>query len=90
MSLNGFIGLRRNDLSFDSADQLIQFKEIFHFLVGEWHMVFELWRLLSGCLSDLGDSLSKPNLLSQLEEGAIVFNSLPNVVQHVHFPSNQQ
>ena len=49
-------------------------------------MVFELWTLLPSHLSNLGDSLSKPNLLSQLGEGAIVLNSLPDIVQHVHFP----
>ena len=49
-------------------------------------MVFKLWRLLPISFSDPGDSLSKPNLLSQLGEGAIIFNLLPNIVQHVHFP----
>ena len=42
MGLNGFIGLRRDDLGSNSADQLIQCSEIFHSPVGEWHMVFEL------------------------------------------------
>ena len=48
-------------------------------------MVFELWRLLSGHLSNPGDSLLKPNLLPQVGERAIVLDSLPNIVQHVHF-----
>ena len=64
--LNSFVGLRRDDFSLDSADQLIQFEEIFHSLVEEWCMILELWRLLPGCFSDLGDSLLKPSLLSQL------------------------
>ena len=84
--LNSLIGSRRDDLSSDSADQLIQFEEIFHSPVVEWCMIFKLWRLLPSHLSDLSDSLLKPNLLFQLGGGAIIFNSLPNIVQHVHFP----
>ena len=86
MGLNSFIGLWRDDLSLDGADQLIQLEEIFHSPVGERCMVLKNWRLLPSCLSNLCDSLSKPNLLSQLGEGATLLNSLPNIGQHVHFP----
>ena len=85
-SFNSFIGSWRDDLSSEYADQLIKFKEIFHSLIREWCMVFELWGLLPGHLSNPSDSLLKPNLLFQLGMGAIVLDSLPNVVQQVHFP----
>ena len=85
MSFNSFIRSWRDDLSSDSADQFIQLKEIFHYPVREWCMVYKLWKLLPSCLSNPGDSLSKPNLLPQLRERAVVLDSLPNVVQHVHF-----
>ena len=83
--LDSLIGLGRDDLGLDSADQLVQFEEILHSTVGEWCMIFKLWGLLPSHLSDLSDSLLKPNLLSQLGDGVIIFNSVLNVVQHVHF-----
>ena len=83
---NGLVGSWGDDLSSDSADQFTQFEEIFHSPVREWCMVFKLWRLLPSSLSDLGDSLSKPNLFPQLGERAIVLGLFPNIVQHVHFP----
>ena len=85
MGLDSLVGSGRDDLGPDSADQLIQFEQILHSLVGEWCMIFKLWGLFPSCLSNPSNSLSKPNLLPQLGEGAIILNSLPNIIQHVHF-----
>ena len=82
--LDSLVGSGIDDLGPDSADQLIQSEEILHSPVGEQCVIFKFWGLLSGCLSNLSYSLSKPNLLPQLGEGVIIFNSLQNIVQHVH------
>ena len=84
LSFYGLVRLRRDDLCPDGTDQFIQFKQILHSPVGERCMIFELWKLFSSCLSNLSDSLSKPNFFSQFGKRAIVFNLLPDVIQHVY------